>query len=375
MNNTFLIVLLFFLFSCNKNKETNSALKKEQIIDLSEITDEVFDCKKNIKDFFYVPLATNDKNLLSSIKSINANHSNIWVSDSRKVCCFSKSGKSIYTIDRMGRGPEEYNSIWDICTNSQFLFILDNNGSKVLLFDIKTGEFKHSITTPSSLIEMEANEEFLIFNTTNGLNDSRYNYEIATYQICKKSWKYYLKMQESDFTPLFESQLTKHGDTIIYTNAMHNLVRKILPNGTFKNYSIVDFDGTKQVKFLNKLKNGFKKRADLNASGLSFGIHQWYETADYAIFKHIRTKEPQNILYSKKERKCFSMNITRWNLPYFRFSMPVATQNDFFVSYVDACVFKRFKPIENASETTKKRYCEIKDVKANDNPVLIFYKL
>jgi len=102
-----------------KNIDIAGALGKGRIIPLSEIA----------KDIRYVALATHDTALVGNINSVFYENGLIYiVHSSTAISVFDDTGKFIRTIDRSGRGPEEYVSLMPI-----YMLQIDPDNGNILL--------------------------------------------------------------------------------------------------------------------------------------------------------------------------------------------------------------------------------------------------
>lgn len=125
-----------------KNIDIAGALGKGRIIPLSDIA----------KDIRYVALETNDTALVGNINSVFYENGLIYiVHSSTAISLFDDKGKFIRTIDRSGRGPEEYPSLQVL----DMLEIDKNNGNLIvqsmdskLNEYTKTGDFVRKIQPP-----------------------------------------------------------------------------------------------------------------------------------------------------------------------------------------------------------------------------------
>ncbi|MFA5849392.1 MAG: 6-bladed beta-propeller [Bacteroidales bacterium] len=108
-----LSVCIIVLASCSEKKSDKDiriidiagAIGKGRIVDLSEIA----------KEIKYIPLETTDSSLLGDINSIFYENGHIYMCDynARSIKVFDSTGKYVSKIDRYGRGPEEYTSMYD----------------------------------------------------------------------------------------------------------------------------------------------------------------------------------------------------------------------------------------------------------------------
>ena len=142
----FLLIVTFFLYSCNKNEYK----VKSKDIDFKSIS--ITKSKtKNILDIGRikkaVKLETNDNSLIGNIdKIICDKNEDFYIADyysSKKVFRFDKKGNFIRSYGKIGQGPGEYNSIRGFALDSESnIFLLANY--KLIKFD-KNGKLLKEI--------------------------------------------------------------------------------------------------------------------------------------------------------------------------------------------------------------------------------------
>jgi len=90
--------------------------------------------------FWLIPLDSNPEGMFSIATKVLISDDKIFISDSQNsqmLFCFSISGKFLFNIDRLGRGPGEYGEITDFTLDKQNkkIIIADRDNNAVLLFD------------------------------------------------------------------------------------------------------------------------------------------------------------------------------------------------------------------------------------------------
>jgi len=105
-----LAICLFFLTigamqSCSQKKQNNypvisfaSEIGKEAVVNLSSIADSIS----------YIPLETSDSSLLSRLGFYICEKGKIYVQSVDRLMVFDIKGNYLRTINRKGRGPQEY---------------------------------------------------------------------------------------------------------------------------------------------------------------------------------------------------------------------------------------------------------------------------
>ncbi|MCK9305839.1 MAG: 6-bladed beta-propeller, partial [Bacteroidales bacterium] len=146
--NLILINLCFsLLFSCSGDSSSG----KENIIDVENALKNF--CVGNLGDYAsnidYIRLETNDSSVLGNITDIFLEKGLLFIADDKDVCrIFDSNGKYIRSINRIGRGPEEYLSIRDMYVSSKTgnIMIMDHSG--VITEYSMYGDFIRKIAPP-----------------------------------------------------------------------------------------------------------------------------------------------------------------------------------------------------------------------------------
>ncbi len=257
--------------------QSQSFINYKYKIEIPELNIKEFDLSLNINDYFYLPLETSSFHL-REITDIEIQNNMIFVTDRFIVNCYNLEGRILYSINRSGKGPGEYNNITDIASNKDFLFIYDNNGYRVLFYEIQTGKYREEIKLKSSYVEMKAQNEMLIFYSINGLNSGLTDYEITIYNTEKKKFSYFLKHPKKMYKEGYENQLTNNNGEIVYASPLRNTIYKFNNKSGFIDYALVDFLKTGKRMDLKELSADLTSRTKLKESNYSYGITQWQET-------------------------------------------------------------------------------------------------
>ena len=83
---------------------------------------------EEIADVSYIPLETTDRSLVQAIRQIEISDSIIIIGDySNAVIAFDRQGKFLWSFNKQGGGPEEYNTLTTLCVdfNKKEIYILD----------------------------------------------------------------------------------------------------------------------------------------------------------------------------------------------------------------------------------------------------------
>ena len=108
----FLLIGLTALYSCSGTGSSNT----NNVIDIESAlgTGKIRNASEFIKEIKYIPLETTPGSMIGNIANVIIEHRKIYVRDDKNVITiFDLNGKYLNTLNRVGRGPEEYMSVSD----------------------------------------------------------------------------------------------------------------------------------------------------------------------------------------------------------------------------------------------------------------------
>ena len=141
-----LIASLGIFYSCS-NSGNN---KNDPIIDVESAlgTGKTHNASEFIKEIKYIPLETNSNSMVGNITKVFIEGGKIYIWDDKSIInIFSITGRHLNTLNRAGRGPEEYASISDfIIAENGNIFVLSQN-KEIIEYDssfkfIRKAEFE-----------------------------------------------------------------------------------------------------------------------------------------------------------------------------------------------------------------------------------------
>jgi len=175
----FLILsLILFNYSCNSHDENlndNGALINMNIDSI--LSDNPITFSSIFSDFELIPLQTTEESIFSYIDDIKVIGDTLFIFDrtiTKSILLFSKDGKFLNKIKKVGRGPGEYiyPTGFDLDPVEKKAYIFDYQSKNIITYDFN-GTFQKSIKLNekySSFIKTK--EGFYLFKPLPSINDS-----------------------------------------------------------------------------------------------------------------------------------------------------------------------------------------------------------
>ena len=132
----------------------------------------------------FIPLETTDSSLIRAINQMIVKDERIYIVDQTQsaVLVFNNDGKFLFKLDKLGRGPDEYNGIQVVRVDEQYIYVLGM--SELLLYDKYNGEFvrKHFIHPQDFFpIDLFVNSTSYYFLTAKGFPNQNIQATIAVF--------------------------------------------------------------------------------------------------------------------------------------------------------------------------------------------------
>lgn len=391
-----LLLIIFLSISWVRNidpeKYTNNEIINLDVDKLISYENKPVLFSNLFSNFHIIPLETRKECVFSQISNIKLINDTIFILDrmsTKGIYFFTKQGKFINKIQKIGRGPGEYINVCDfdveINDNSILIFVLtwnrriniyNTNGS--FIKDLKLEDYFSSLSVTSDGIFL-----FRSFPS----QDSKDDYLIYLIDIKGKIIKKYLKYSEilqgpmvTAFSPggnFFESESDVKFQKN-YCNSIYSINKKALqPFITLNSNRYIISE--KDIELYNKLNSPDNKK-DISKSPLNIEklsrISGYSENKEVGFFKFlIGFKEYQTFYFFKtKETICrskFEDDLSFINPNLFRIN------NNQLIAYRVPVHIDKF--IENVkagklkiNEAEKNKLLKIN---AYDNPIIILYDL
>lgn len=295
----YLIVIACILAGCStkptsiKTTESTSDSAKDVrkdpvIIDITKTPEKIL-ILEDIANIEYIPLETNDSTLVDRPRpEVVSDRYIIYRNNNGQILVFNRKGKSLYSFNYKGGGPEEYTDIYDIILDEkkEELFVEDIHKAKIFVYSID-GKFKRELALP---------RKFFPECLMNYDNDYLFCYNV-----------YYLDHIEESGTKMNQEDYRNRDNPYFFISKQTGEITPL-------NYYIPNRTGNKA----NEMKNGQR------TATLSIGIFPLSQnTPNIMITEHV-----DDTIYSLKDRKLIPIMIK--NPSTHKMNPPMLVGVDFF---------------------------------------------
>lgn len=289
--------------SCSEKK--NDAASVEKSMTLVPVT------IKDVKTFYgfydivsdvkFLPLETTDSSLIGSIGKIKFFEHYILVFDgsTRSIFIFDDKGKYVNKINRVGRGPYEYNRIKDFCVHpvtGDISVLTDENKILVFSFDLKKCTSCKNNQIKACAIERFRNGNYAFASS---LYDANVYVTDSNMNILKKGLPNPIPNSGVNL-----SSFSKFGDTVLcrvptyYNDTIYRITED-----SFVPWFAPSFED--HMDYSN-LKNTFANSSPFSNQEMSLA-GSFFETNEFILFsmtypKHTGSPSLNQVLFSKKNK-------------------------------------------------------------------------
>ena len=335
-----------------------------------------------IEKIEYVKLGKTNDVPIGQVTHLLFTPDHIIVGDARNakaVFVFDREGNARTVINRLGRGPQEYQYIADVflTPDKKTIGIADRAAKQVLYFDMD-GNFKWKTSLPfyfnkiewlddetmilvsdgvhinsSSVFESYPNKEDLLFFT-----------DTTAQNIHNSAFVNPFNVDIFHFRPL---DVKRFDDRIYACKAFGDTIYQVTKESIFPRYWI-------DMKEIDGEANFGKDISDDKAmeSNTHFS-NKYTELDDYALFILTKDHKMFPVLFNKQTKKAYNIKLAAESALGLHLLFSTFADNNRLVAAVPAFQFLAFCPDEVPGVELRN---EIKEgLSDEDNPVLLFYTL
>lgn len=368
-----LIFASLLLYSCGhgqNNNESDSA--PLQVVVVPEQADMPID--SIIEKVDYIKLGDTGDVLIGDVSKLWITPQHIVIVDKFKamsIFVFDRAGNAQAVINRLGRGPQEYTSLTDVCLtpDQQRIVVLDNSKKKLLYYNME-GNFLYDKNTSFWIGDLAyADEQHIIAKTYGAQNEdpglTSYEnkddnlYILDTLMHIKQSM-----MPRTAILKQFEDRLyvnAIHGDTIYRVAGSDGLVPQYRLDMSAIN-GVTNFGEESMEKVMEIRKNN------------AYFPNDYVDGKDFALFRFSMPVAPymQLVMHNKHTGQNYSIEGTSKKALNIYFMEVSYAFDDQFVAAIPAF---RFVGDNTPMPGSEQRAVIQKNLTDEDNPVLLFYTL
>ena len=389
MKNYFSFILAASIFLCSCGNHSGSGVVGSINGDLSrmdrvEIKEQrTFELDSVIEKIEYVKLGNTGDVLIGKVTHLLFTPDRIVVGDaymSKAIFVFDREGNPRAVINRLGRGPQEYQNIDDVflTPDRQAIGIVDNSDEKLLYFDMD-GNFLRGQSLPFSCHDIEWIDDRTMMLSTTGRagqspalesypdkEDLLFFTDTTLQTVHGSAFINPFNVDIFHFQPL---NMKRFDDRIYVSKAFGDTIYQVTKESIFPRYWI-DMKAIGGEANFGKDMSDEKLREIISRSHFS---NSYVVTDDYVFFRITKNGIMFPVLFNEHTKKVYNIGFdSRAALSVHLLLAEFSDANRFVVA-VPAFQFQTFCPDEVPGVELRN---EIKEgLSDEDNPVLLFYTL
>jgi hypothetical protein len=368
MKNLKLILFVTCLVSScvgKKPNDANSAALYNIKISCLELKQEVIE--NMYEEAYFLPLETNPDILLGEIEKNRIEKGNVYLTDGQKIVeyllgGFNEQGRAGKLLNRMGRGPGEYRKIEDFAFTNKYLVVFE--GRNVKLYDIESWDFVRSIRLKFCGIQMQAQNDHLIFFTLHLQNHDEYDYEIIVLNMNSGKVKKFFKHSKSRLgVPAMGNQLNRINNAVYYAPPLRNITYKFNAQCEPEVFATWNY---KMDEILD-LRESTKSYEELAKSDLCFFFNDPMVINQYLYVQFCHKGHYGSIWFNTKDKSHIILGAS---------FLPQACFKNYIISPVPSWQVAQFdKTKYKNDQQTMRMYSKVLNVNESDNPCLLIKKV
>lgn len=374
------LALFIYVQICNCQPDKIDALlsPRNSISNLSDIA----------TDIEYIPLETVPNSIMGRIINVKIRNNHIYVATTdNKIFCFDVSGKYLFNLDKVGKGPEEYLYCSEFDVNESNSIIAVKGSKEIILYN-------QELTGFNFLSRIKLNESPQIINFI-GQNDDillQYSNTYGTNPISKElinlqgetllSWPNYMKFQIQEKIMV----LSRYENTSF--NLKNDLYLKEVGNDTIFKFNGIQLDPVLIFDTKNKrVSPDVRANARYYADHMSeyYILQKFFGSERFIYYTAAYNKENTVRIYDQMKKTMYAVpgqEFLKDDISGGVNFEPQYCNNGTFYSWVDAITFKTFSISESFTKAKSRNSAKHESLKnlaqkitENDNPILIAAKI
>jgi hypothetical protein len=338
----------------------------------------------------YIPLETDEYNLIGNVNKIKFNDDYIFVQDGNppSLHVFDHNGKYIRKIGKHGRGPNEFSYLNDFTFSNikPRVWLLTSIPYKIIEYNLNGSfvkQIEYSMSDNYNRIEFLFNNKYLIMRT-NSFGNTPFTFSIFSED--GKHLKNAILPEQFEYSGSVSSSKNNfwfnvfNNNCYVMDNVLNDTLYRISSSLEFLPKYIFDSGKYRQTLDFRQNFTEYYKRKDLN-----YIIHNtFFETSKVLIYCYLFKMNSRLNYYDKTLKKSYTFK--NKGIPNdldggFDF-IPEFQINDLIIGYISVLELKDYVASDIFKNSTpkypeKKKELErlAKSLDENDNPVLMLVKL
>jgi hypothetical protein len=363
--------LVLISLSCSKKPGNNQGFTFQPRID-NLLKD--FKFSDIVEEYKYIKLETNKNCLIGNVNQLLIYKGKIFIL-TEEIYCFDMEGKFLFSINKKGRGPSEFNKIYNFSIDEDKVYI--NDLRKILSFDCNTGEFlkSYKLEYLARKIGVAGNN---LYNDLLPATPQTKNGRIFMSNI-ENPKSITALFNEKKFEQSVHKQYTGYDKNFYFIDPYLNQVYKI-SDGKIVKYLFFDFGDKNPTEAENatRLANNKMYYVGFNKA---YQLENVYETPDFVMANIILMPDGLSILFDKNSNKSIAWNTSKdYVVEPFQYALndADAVYGDYFCKVLYADVFNKNRinnnPILGPGNPEYNNYIKIKETDVLDNPIIAMFK-
>ena len=300
MKHFYLLVLVLLISGCwsDKTEEIGRiGINKNESDGIS--IDDIF------ADYKFISLEATDSSLVGSPRKIVLKNDLIFVSDGKNLFQFTTDGKHLRTLNRYGRGPEEYLSIWDFIVSDKEIVVWDQNSRKIVRYSLENIHINsYNLDRFAASIYLIDNDKVLFSSSYQG--DDEYKFMVCDLETMEVVAKFHpiSKAQTTYRHIMNQDNYYVYKNALLFHELMSNHIYEI-DNYEFKPVYYIDIYGKnppeefweKEYEHVGDIQEIAQK------NGYSYGIPIYAESENQVVFSFRRDNTSLLCSYLKRTKE------------------------------------------------------------------------
>lgn len=372
-NIVLLLCLAYFFSSCHFNATTSQTTPTSTLeIKLSD--DSLFTIKG--EDIFkdsprFIPLETKEECLITQIDKLIRHQSNYYILDKNQNIIFhyDKNGRYLGKLDRRGQGPEEYYDLIDFQIEGDKLYAMPFSKAEIKIYQLPDFSYSGKISLSDTYTSFLIDKEYIYLFTGQNSN-SLTNIHVMDRKTKEIGVKYAGYNKGQIVSSIATGYLSNNQGQFYATFPNAFRISRLTPEKE-DTLLLVKFEEDKLFPKELREKSGRERQEYClkNNKWPISGIKNIICMDKYYIFSFVYANIEHTVFYSRLNNKAEHIGAL-WSSNKYWYLMQriLACYNDELIQSIDASHVCYGRTKGHAIET-------LKNIKEDDNPVLVIYQL